>query len=288
MIEKILPEELLIGAHTSIAGGFHNAILQGREIGATTVQIFTANQRQWKTKPVTDEAAELFQKALQETGLSSITSHASYLMNLGSPDPIILHKSRKSFREEIERCLALGISFLNFHPGAALNDTRERCLDRIQESLLEVEDLFVDDSLRLLFETTAGQGTCVGSTFEEISYLVDKVKDRLPIGVCVDTCHIFAAGYDIRTPAAWMKTLQTFDDVIGLKHLYAFHLNDSLCGFDSRKDRHASIGEGVIGKEAFRFLMQHETLRLLPKYLETPEGPAVWDKEIWMLREFAK
>jgi len=281
-------EDLLIGAHTSAAGGPHNALIEGQSIGATTIQLFTANQKQWKGKPITEERAELFERTLQETNLKKIMSHAGYLLNLGTPDPVNLKKSRKGFVEEIERCLALGITFLNFHPGAALNGSKEACLDRICESILGIEELLEEESLTLLLESTAGQGSAVGNTFDELGYIVDKVKKRVPIGVCIDTCHSFAAGYDIRTAGGWKKTLDEFDKDVGLKHLKAFHLNDSVKELGSRKDRHAPIGEGEIGNDSFRFLMTHEKTRELPKYLETPGGCPLWDKEIWMLREFAR
>lgn len=286
-MERIPAELLLIGAHTSIAGSLSNALYEGREIGATTVQIFTANQRQWKSKPISDEAAEHFKATKRETGISVITSHAGYLINLGSPNPYILEQSAHAFYREIERCQALEISFLVFHPGSALEDSREACLDRIVKNLLLMEDLFVDDSLRLLIETTAGQGSNVGSTFGELAYILNGVRGKIPIGVCLDTCHIFAAGYDISTERGWRETKKEFDEIIGLENLYALHINDSVGDRGSHKDRHASLGEGKIGLDSFKFLMREPRLRIIPKYLETPR-PEVWDKEIWMLREFSK
>ena len=151
-----------------------------------------------------------------------------------------------------------------------------------------MEDLIIDDSTVLLLETTAGQGSCVGYRFEELAYIIEQTKDSLPIGICIDTCHIFAAGYDIRTNAGWCKTLDEFDRTVGLNYLYAFHLNDSLKELGSRRDRHAPLGEGEIGLECFKFLMQDRRTRELPKYLETPGGPPLWEKEIWKLREYAK
>ena len=280
-------DQLFVGAHTSAAGGASNALLEGKSIGATTIQLFTANQKQWKGKPLTEEAIDLFERTRQETKIQKVMSHAGYLINLGSPDEELLRKSREGFKEEIERCLALNLTYLNFHPGAATTGSQEECLDRIVASLLVYEDFFVDDSLRLLLETTAGQGTSVGSKFEELAYIIQLVEDKIPIGVCIDTCHIFAAGYDIRTPHAWKETLEEFDQVIGLKNLHAFHINDSKCPLGSKKDRHANLGEGEIGMECFRFLMTYTRTRDLPKYLETPGGTESWDKEIWMLREFA-
>ena len=223
-----------------------------------------------------------------ESAMKGVMSHAGYLINLGSPNPELLTKSRLAFREEIERCLALDLTFLNFHPGAAVGDTSEAALDRVIESLLSMEDLFVDDDTRLLIETTAGQGSSLGCHFEQLAYVIERTQKKLPIGICIDTCHIFAAGYDIRTPAGWMKTLEEFDTIVGLPYLFAFHLNDSKCPLASRKDRHANLGEGEIGLESFKFLMSSNLTRSIPKYLETPGGCPIWDKEIWMLREFAR
>lgn len=280
-------KELLIGAHTSAAGGAFNALLEGKKIGATTIQFFTANQRRWDSKPLDPSAIEKWHETLAETGLKQIMSHDSYLINLGSPDPEMLEKSRNCFREEIIRCKQLKLSFLNFHPGAALSDDITRCLDRICESLFQYEDLLSDCNLRLLLEATAGQGSCVGHSFEQLAYLVHKLEKRMRVGICIDTCHIFVAGYDIRTADAWNSTLKEFDKLIGLKHLYAFHLNDSMKGLGSHVDRHQHLGEGQIGLECFRFLMQDPRTKHLPKYLETPEGLTRWEKEIALLRTMA-
>jgi deoxyribonuclease IV len=287
-MSNINPDALLIGAHTSAAGGPHHALLEGKEIGATTIQLFTANQKRWDSKPFTPESIQLWKHTLKETGLEKIMSHDSYLINLGSPNPENLAKSRDTFKGEIERCLQLGISYLNFHPGAALKEPLEQCLNYIVESLLETENMLGKGGLRVLLEATAGQGSSVGHRFEHLAYIIDKVQHKIPIGVCIDTCHIFAAGYDIRTSEDWNRTLDEFDKVIGLKHLHAFHLNDSLKGLGSRVDRHQPLGEGQIGLESFRFLMRDPRTRAIPKYLETPDGLPLWEKEIRMLREFAK
>ncbi|MCH9704356.1 MAG: deoxyribonuclease IV [Chlamydiae bacterium] len=281
-------KDLLIGAHTSAQGGVFNALFEGQEIGATTIQLFTANQRQWQARELKEDVIEKFEKALRETHLQEIMSHASYLINLGSPKEEVAAKSRKAFRQEIERCQALGIRYLNFHPGAALDESVEKCIDLIADGMLECEDLFDDDDLILLLEATAGQGSVVGRSFEELAAIIEKTEKKLPVGVCIDTCHIFAAGYDIRTEAGWLKTLKEFDEIVGLDKLYAFHLNDSQHDLGSRKDRHEALGEGKIGMECFRFLMRHPSTRELPKYLETPGGPPLWDKEIGLLRDFAK
>jgi deoxyribonuclease-4 len=283
----VKPEKLLIGAHTSAAGGVQNALLQGQAIGATTIQLFTSNQKQWKGKQFNQEEIALWNDTLQETGLREIMSHDSYLINLGSPDKEGLEKSRKAFAEEVQRCVSLGISYLNFHPGAALKESRQQCLDIICYSLIEVEKQLFGSKTTLLLETTAGQGSAVGCRFDEIGYIIDKVKKIVPVGVCIDTCHIFVAGYDVRDEKAWDLTLTEFDKFIGLKYLRAFHMNDSSKGLGSRVDRHKPLGDGEIGIDCFKFLMKDPRTRDIPKYLETPDGPPLWEKEIKMLREFA-
>ncbi len=284
----ISADELLIGAHTSGAGGLHNALLEGKSIGATTIQLFTANQRQWKGRELKDEEIALWKQALEETGLRQIMSHDSYLINMGAPDPINLEKSRESFKQEIQRCTQLGITYLNFHPGAALKEDPQMCLDLICESLLLMVPQMENSPTRLLLESTAGQGSAIGWRFEELAYIINKVKGDLPIGVCIDTCHSFVAGYDLRTQETLDTFLKEFDRVVGLSHLYAFHINDSLKGLGSRVDRHAALGEGMIGIDCFKALMQDPRTRTLPKYLETPGGPPLWTKEIALLRQFGK
>jgi deoxyribonuclease IV len=276
---------LLIGAHTSTAGGIDRALLEGREIGASTIQMFTTNQKQWKGRSLTPEMIEKWQRTLQETELSHIMSHDSYLINLGSPKLESLEKSRAAFQEEVQRCLQLGITYLNFHPGAALDGDVQECLDRIIESLLLVKPLLEQGTTRLLLETTAGQGSSVGYCFEHLAYIIENLKGQIPIGICIDTCHIFVAGYDIRTFEAWEKTLSDFDRLVGLSSLYAFHLNDSSKELGSRVDRHQPLGEGKIGWECFRYLMTDPKTRHLPKYLETPGGVELWKKEIQQLKE---
>ncbi|ANH78536.1 deoxyribonuclease IV [Candidatus Chlamydia sanziniae] len=288
---KILPhpQVLLLGAHTSTAGGLDRALYEGQNIGASTVQIFTANQRQWQRRPLTKEAVDAFQTGLKETGLSYIMSHAGYLINPGAPDPAILEKSRIGLYQEIEACITLGISFVNFHPGAAISSSKETCLDKIISSFTTAASLFEDaPPLVVLLETTAGQGTLIGSTFEELGYLIQGLKHKIPVGICVDTCHIFAAGYDITSAANWKQVLKEFDQHIGLSYLRALHLNDSMFPLGAKKDRHAPIGEGYIGQECFKFLMTDNQTRNIPKYLETPGGPDLWIKEIQTLLQFTK
>jgi deoxyribonuclease-4 len=280
-------DKLLIGAHTSAQGGAQNALIEGQEIGATTIQLFTSNQKRWEGRSISEEEATLFQEMMLATGISSVMSHDSYLINLGSPHAEGLHKSQKAFCEELRRCQQLGLTFLNFHPGAALDESEERCLEQIAKSLLECEALAAKGTTRLLIETTAGQGSSVGWRFEHLGYIIDLVHKKIPIGVCIDTCHIFAAGYDIRTKKGWESTLAEFDKHVGLKFLYALHVNDSMKPLGSKRDRHAPLGEGEIGLECFRVMMTHPKLREIPKYLETPGGPPLWKKEITLLREFA-
>lgn len=283
-----LKQKLLIGAHTSAAGGAQNALYEGQTIGATTIQLFTSNQKRWDAKPITSETIKAWNQALDETGITSVMSHDSYLINLGAPDPEILSKSRTAFRLEIERCQALSISYLNFHPGSALKDPPELCIKRIIESLLGFEDLIQKGNTKVVLEATAGQGSSVGWRFEQLGEIIRGVEKRIPIGVCIDTCHIFAAGYDIRTPEAWETTLKAFDDQVGMKYLTGFHVNDSAKPLGSRVDRHRCLGKGEIGWEAFRFLVRDPRTRCLPLYLETPEGPPLWKEEIAILKQMAE
>jgi deoxyribonuclease-4 len=277
----------LVGCHNSAAGGVHNALVEAKSFNATASQLFTSNQKQWRGKKISDEEVLKWEKAKAESDVKVIISHDGYLINLGSHDTELLGKSRLAFVEEIERCLALDLDFLNFHPGTATDKNPERCLDTIIESLLFFAPLFENHpKLKLVLETTAGQGNTVGHTFEHIEYILKGCQHKVPVGVCIDTCHIFAAGYDIRTEKAFDHTLKEFDKVIGLKHLYCMHLNDSLKELGSRVDRHSCLGFGQIGIEAFKFAMQDERLKDLPKCLETPEKEARWEDEIQMLKDF--
>ncbi len=287
-MSKPSADSLLIGAHTSIAGGVHHALLKGAELGATTVQIFTSNQKQWHGKEPSPQEIERWKATRAETGITTIMSHDSYLINLGSNKPDLLHQSRQAFTREIKRCLDLELSFLNFHPGAATGATEEACLSRIIDSLLSCALLLNTSDLRLLIETTAGQGTVVGYCFEHLGEIIRATQSKLPIGVCIDTCHIFAAGYDIRTKKGWDKVLADFDQKVGLDHLYALHVNDSLHPLGSRKDRHASLGKGDIGLTSFQVMMTHPKLKTIPKYLETPFGDTMWKEEIALLRTFSE
>lgn len=276
-------KSLLIGAHTSASGGSFNGLVHGRSIGANTVQIFTSNQKQWKGRTIPEDEIQKWNALRKETRIHVVMSHDSYLINLGSVNPELLEKSREAFLEEIRRCHILNIDYLNFHPGAYTTGSEEICLNQIAESLLSLEKEILKGKTLLLLEATAGQGTTVGYKFSHLGSIIKKVGNRIPIGVCIDTCHIFAAGYDIRTKEGWDRTLKTFDEEVGLKYLKALHLNDSLKPLGSKVDRHASIGEGEIGKESFCYIVNHPYLSQLPMYLETP-NPEIWAEEIQLLR----
>jgi deoxyribonuclease-4 len=279
-------KKILVGAHTSASGGTPQALIHGQEIGATTVQLFTSNQKQWKGREISDEEAAEFKKKLDETHINSVMSHDSYLINLGSPDQEIHAKSVAAFRSEINRCHRLSIPLLNFHPGTATQGTEEQCLTLIANTLLSFQDLLEKGGTRLLLETTAGQGRQVGYRFSHLDFILSLVHKKIPIGVTIDTCHIFAAGYDLSTPSACQETLDTFDREVGLSHLYAFHFNDSQKPLGSRVDRHASLGDGQIGWAPFQFFMTHPKTKFLPKYLETPD-PELWPQEIKRLKNYA-
>ncbi len=278
----------LIGAHTSAAGGVHEALYAGQTINATTIQLFTSNQKRWQGKAITDSQLDKWNKALDETNIKQIMSHASYLINLGSPNEELQLKSRKAFREEWERCIALKLDYLNFHPGSAKDSTEKASLKAIIDGLLSLDDLSAHSPTRLLLECTAGQGNTLGHRFEHLATIIEAVKHAIPIGVCIDTCHAFAAGYDLRSKETINKVLNEFDDMIGLEHLYAFHLNDSQHPLGSRKDRHADLGKGEIGMDCFRILMQDPRVAQLPKYLETPGRMEIWKEEIATLKEFSE
>lgn len=277
--------QALIGAHTSGSKGLWNAILHGTQIGATCIQMFTSNQRQWQGKEVTEDIAKKFQSTMKQSNISHVMSHGSYLVNLASSDEQVRMKSRQVFKEELIRCQKLGVTYLNFHPGSHLKRDPKIAMDNIIEAILELEDLVKQGPTQLVFESTAGQGTNLGYKFEELRYLVDGIKDKIDIGICLDTCHMFAAGYDIRDAESFEKTFEAFDNIVGLKYLVAFHVNDSKSPLGSRVDRHEKLGYGYIGWKAFEILMQHPKTKHIPKYLETPDSD-VWKEEIDILRNF--
>ncbi|WP_290652139.1 deoxyribonuclease IV [Aquisalimonas sp.] len=277
-----------LGAHVSAAGGIQNAPQRGGEIGCDCIQIFTRNQRQWRAKPVTDEEAAAFRENRRCCGIGSVMSHASYLINLGTTDPDKFAKSHDAFEQELLRCHALGVELLNVHPGAHVGAGEEAGICQIAHALNQICRAHPDKAdVRVVLENVAGQGTTLGKSFEELRAILERLEAPERFGVCVDTAHAFAAGYAIHTQAGWDATWEAFDQVLGLDRLVALHLNDSKAPFDARKDRHALIGRGEIGPDAFRRAVCDPRTRELPMFLETPAGPAGWAQEIQWLRAVA-
>ncbi|MEW5762046.1 MAG: deoxyribonuclease IV [Bacillota bacterium] len=262
-----------LGAHMSIAGGLDKAVLRGKSIGCETVQIFTKNTNQWRARPLTPEEVARFKEAQAETGINPVFGHTSYLINLGSPDEELWQKSVDSFLVEMERCAALGLPYLVTHPGAHMGAGEDIGLRRIARALNEILERTVDSGVMVLLETTAGQGSNLGYRFEHLALLLEESAYPDRLGVCYDTCHTFAAGYDLRTPEAFSRTFEAFEATIGLHRLKAIHLNDSRGDLGSRVDRHEHIGLGKLGLDAFRLLLNDPRFRELPMVLETPKGP---------------
>jgi len=275
-----------IGAHVSVAGGLFNAPKNATKIGATAFAMFTKNQRQWSAKPLTEEDIALFDKAMKEASISKdkVLVHDSYLINLANPDKEKNLKSLNAFLEEMERCEQLGLSLLNFHPGSHLKLISEAdSYKLIGENLNKALDQY--KNVIPVIETTAGQGTNLGWRFEEIASMIENVDESDRIGVCIDTCHIFGAGYDIRDQESYEKTMAEFDKIIGFDRLKGVHLNDSKKPLASRKDRHAPLGEGDIGITPFELMMKDPRFDNIPLILETPE-PEKWSEEIARLKKF--
>jgi deoxyribonuclease-4 len=274
----------LLGAHVPTAGGLHKAPGHGEDIGATAIQVFTRNQRQWAAKPLSAEETAAFRTALSATGVRAVMAHASYLINLASPDPTVLGRGRDALREEIARCHALGIPYAIFHPGAHLGCGEDAGVRGVAASLDDVLSASRGSEVMALVEITAGQGSCVGHRFEHLAEVLARVRSPERVGVCLDTCHLYAAGYDLATPRGYERTLGEFDRVVGLGTLRAMHLNDSRRELGSRVDRHAPIGEGHLGLATFRRIVADERLAAVPKVLETPGGLEGWRREIALLR----
>ncbi|KEQ18385.1 deoxyribonuclease IV [Endozoicomonas numazuensis] len=273
-----------IGAHVSAAGGVENAPLNAHKLGATAFALFTKNQRQWKAKPLTQKSINLFRERCEKYGYKpeQILPHDSYLINLGHPEQEALQKSRDAFVEEMQRCMQLGLDRLNFHPGSHLRkmDISE-CLSCIAESINLVLDQ--SEGVIAVIENTAGQGSNLGWRFEELAEIIDQVEDKHRVGVCLDTCHTFAAGYDLRTQESCQKTFTEFESTVGFQYLKGMHLNDSKCELGSRKDRHHSLGQGEIGWEVFRYIMKDERFNGIPMVLETIDE-TIWPDEIEALK----
>jgi deoxyribonuclease-4 len=267
------PRGPLLGAHMSIAGGVGNAFLEGRKVDCDAIQIFTKSSRQWSSKPLgKDEIAE-FHANRKSTGIAAVVAHDSYLLNLGSPDAGLRKRSIAAFIDEMERCEVLGVSNLIAHPGAHVGAGEAAGIKTIAKSLDEVHKACPKFTVKVTLEITAGQGSNLGYRFEQIGAIIDATKESDRLRVCFDTEHAFAAGYDIRTREGYERTFAEFDDAIGVGLLAAFHLNDSKKEFHSRVDRHEHIGQGFIGLEAFRLLLNDRRFWGLPMCLETPKGP---------------
>jgi deoxyribonuclease-4 len=263
---------MLLGAHMSIAGGLHKALERGKSVGCDVVQIFTKNSNQWKAKPISDEEVRLFNEAKAATGIRVVFGHTSYLINLAAPDPLTYDKSLKSLREELERAEALGLPYLVMHPGAHMGEGEQAGLKKIAASINAVHKSVPGLKVKLTLEVTAGQGTSLGFRFEHIARIIELAKEPERLSACFDTCHAFAAGYDIRTKAAYTATMRDFDRVISLAKLGVVHLNDAKKELASRIDRHEHIGKGQIGLDGFRWLLNDRCFRNTPASLETHKG----------------
>ena len=277
-----------VGAHVSAAGGVFNAPVNAEKIGAKAFALFTKNQKRWQAAPLTGEVIEKFLKACQKSGFKSqhILPHDSYLINLGHPESEKIEKSRDAFLDEMQRCEQLELTLLNFHPGSHLKQiSLDHCLDRIAESI----NITLDKTTKVtaVIENTAGQGSNVGFEFEQLAYIIDKVEDKTRIGVCIDTCHAFASGYDLSSRKACLETFKSFEEVVGFEYLKGMHLNDSKKEIGSHVDRHDSLGLGKIGIAAFDFIMNDSRFDEIPLILETPNSD-IWSEEIKSLYELQK
>jgi len=275
-----------IGAHVSASGGVENAPVNAYEIGANAFALFTKNQRQWFAPALSQSSIQLFKENCEKYGFDAdyILPHDSYLINLGHPEEEGLKKSRDSFLGEMKRCEQLGLRLLNFHPGSHLKQiTVEQCLDRIAESINMA--LAQTEHVTAVIENTAGQGSNVGFSFYHLAHIIDKVHDKSRVGVCLDTCHTYSAGYDIKTADGYAATFDEFDKVVGFKYLRGIHLNDTKKELHSRVDRHDSIGKGFLELDFFRRFMKDERFDNIPIILETPDE-TLWKEEIALLRSF--
>lgn len=276
------------GAHVSAAGGAENAPANAHKIGATAFALFTKNQRQWVAKPLGTAEIDAFRRACDRYGYTpaQILPHDSYLINLGHPEREALEKSRAAFVDEMRRCEQLGLDRLNFHPGSHLQQiTPEASLDRIAESI----NLALDATrgVAAVIENTAGQGSNLGFRFEHLAYLIDRVEDKSRVGVCIDTCHAFAAGYDLRTDEACDETFDELERIVRFRYLKGMHLNDAMKPLGSHIDRHTPLGEGMIGMECFRYIARDARFDGIPLILETPDEER-WAEEIARLKDFAE
>jgi deoxyribonuclease-4 len=261
----------LFGSHTSVAGGLHRGVEEARRLGMGAVQIFTKNANRWAARPLADDDARAFRAALRGSGVRKTLAHDSYLINLASPDDGLFRRSVEAFVDELERAEALGLDYLVTHPGAHLDSGEDAGLARVARGLDEAHARCPGFRVRVLLETTAGQGSCLGHRFEHLARILSLVREPDRLGVCLDTCHVFAAGYALAPEAEYHATLRAFDKVVGLGRLLAFHVNDSLKPLGSRVDRHAHVGRGQLGLEPFRLLVNDRRFRARPMVLETPK-----------------
>ncbi|RMG62352.1 MAG: deoxyribonuclease IV [Calditrichaeota bacterium] len=278
---------LRLGAHTSIAGGLYRALERGQTIGAEVVQIFAKNQMQWSAPAYRDEDVAQFRQTAAQTGVSAVTVHAAYLINPASPKPEVWQQSLRALVDELQRTSALGIPYLVVHPGSHLGEGEEAGLRRIADTLEAAYQQAAVQDVTLLLETTAGQGHNLGYRPEHLARILEQVP-HLPLGLCLDTCHVFSAGYELRTREGWEQLLATFRATTGLDKIKVLHLNDSRTPIGSRRDRHARIGQGTLGLMAFYHLLQLEPLRTLPMVLEVPGGLAAYAQDLALLRKLAQ
>lgn len=263
---------LLLGSHTSVSGGIHKAFERASSIGATTMQVFVKNASQWYGKPCTEEDVSKYREAEGQTTIHPVIAHAAYLINLCAANPAIRKKSREGFLDELRRCEMLGIKALVVHPGAHVGAGEDEGIKCIAESLNVMHEQTKGFRTLSALETTAGQGTTLGYRFEHLRRIIDLVDDKNRVAVCIDTCHLFAAGYPVHTKEGWDTTIKEFDQIVGLGRLVAVHVNDSMKPFDSKRDRHEHIGKGVMGLEGFRAMMNDVRLVNIPKILETDKS----------------
>ena len=279
---------MLLGAHMSTAGGLHTAFERADALQCTAIQIFTSSPRQWKGRELSKVEVEKFRKAWKSSGCETCFAHDNYLTRLGTRDPTILEKSRSAFRQELRTCHRLRLPYLVFHPVGDQDADEDAVLARVAESLDTIFEDVPSDGTRVLLETTAGQGANVGYTFSQLRRILDAVEEGDRLGICLDTCHVFVAGYDISTASGYGATIDELDDTIGLHRLKAIHLNDSKKPLGSRVDRHAHIGQGAIGELAFRLILKDPRLTSVPKVLETPKEGDMDAENLKVLRRLAK
>lgn len=263
-----VPSDVLLGAHVSIAGGVHFAVDNGVRIGCDVIQIFTKNQRQWAAKPYSKEDVETFRAKFRSSGLKGVVAHDTYLINLASPDEALWKKSVAAFTDEAQRCDALGVTDLIFHPGAHMGAGVEKGSARIAEAIRQA--LAKSEEVRLDLECMAGHGSTIGNRLEDLARIIELVGEKKRVGVCLDTCHLFAAGHELSTPEGYAETMKIVDRTVGLRRVNAFHLNDSKGPLNCRLDRHEEIGKGHIGRSGFSLLMNDERFAQVPMNLETP------------------